>query len=585
MPDFQRLAENVKDDTLKEIYTIIANRQPQTDAGVFDSAKEILCTPDEVTEIQALMLSQIQANMTLDGGYQSLEEARKSVANGAAMMVADAFFNPVNRIGTPNDPGYWNQASIPVSISPMEATSYYASGGVPARIIDAKSQGILVNGYQFEGGLNPADLDRLKDYSDGLGFDRVLTESVRDGLIFGGDLMVPHFRLDTNISYEYSFDELVKRRILVKDSIERFWHADRWNCVLVPDYDISANDYLSPKSMFVPITGKTVNTSRAAIVLPKMLPYWGTLRQMGWGISDMEGWIRALLGYEMCVTSIPIMAQQMSVMYRHIPLDGIIAQNGPEFAQQFANKMSQQMVEMSNVAPKTFNMIGEIKTIDRHYQGFQDLVMLLRQDIGAKSGIPESVLFHSSPTGFSDNEADTTLKQAEVIQSLGNKIIPQLSNLVKVLVYSCFGPDSPQAKVADQVRLSFDSPVVLTNEERNAAGTMFSGLLTSFIGAGLQPADAIEMAHSFTPDIELPQDVMDRLNAEPELGETDEGGGIESLGAKLRGETPVNEMGKRLRGETPVNELGDKLRGETDKPSLLSRITNPVKRLFSGIRQ
>jgi hypothetical protein len=280
------------------------------------------------------------------------------------------------------------------------------------------------------------------------------------------------------------------------------------------------------------------------------------------------------------------MAQQMSVMYRHIPLDGIIAQNGPEFAQSFANRMSQQMVEMSNIAPKTFNMVGEIRTIDRHYQGFQELVMLLRQDVGAKSGIPESVLFHSSPTGFSDNDSDTTLKQAEIIQSLGNKIIPQVSPLVKILVYGCFGPDSPQAELADQVRLSFGSPVVLTNEERTQAGVTFGGVLTAAIGAGLQPGDAIELAHSFTPDIELPKNLIDRLNAVPDMSENDEGGSIETLGSKLRGENALPDLGARLRGENAVPNLGEKLRGESEpEQGLLSRITNPVKRLFSRINQ
>ena len=69
-------------------------------------------------------------------------------------------------------------------MSPNEATAYYSSGGLGARIIDLKSQGLLVNGYRFlADDFSQADLDTLKEYSDGLNFDKVLIEAVRDGLI------------------------------------------------------------------------------------------------------------------------------------------------------------------------------------------------------------------------------------------------------------------------------------------------------------------------------------------------------------------------------------------------------------------
>ncbi len=595
MPDFERLAKNVQDDTFSKIFQIVADRQPKTTEGVCDSNQYIECTADDVEEIKAIMLDRVQSNMALDGGFQTITEVRQSIANGLGQMVSDSFFNPVNRIGTTQDPTYYNQSTIPVSMSPNEATSYYTSGGVPAAIIDKKARGMFINGYQFEGPplWKKEWSDELKEYADSLGFDRKAMETNRDGLLYGGAVMVPHFEKDTPFTYELPMPELIKQGIIEKNCIKYFWHSDRWNTVLIPSYDISSEDYLHPRNVFVPITGKTVNTQRASIIRPNEQPYWGTLRQMGWAVSDMEGWIRAALGYEMCLASIPIMAQQMSVMYRHIPLDGIIAQNGPEYAQQFANGMSRQMVEMSNIAPKTFNMVGEIKTIERHYQGFPELVMLLRQDIGAKSRIPESVLFHSSPTGFSDIDSDTTLKQAEVAKELGNKIIPQYQPSVVMLIYSCFGPNSEQAKMADQVRLTFESPVVLTNEERNAAGTTFSGLFTAFINGGLQPGDAIEMSKAFTPDIELPQDVIDRLNQIADMGLNDEQetGGVESLGQKLRGEAGVLNLGERLRGDA-VSDLHSKV-SEDDTPgsestpvgNLFDKVASPLKKLFSKVKE
>ena len=575
MLDYRKLSTDIKDDSLKPIFKIIADSQP---AGVGDSGNTCPLSVDATIEIQELMLDKIRGGMALDGGYITLDEARKQTANGMGQMIADSFFNPANGIGTTADPGYYNDATIPVSMSPNEATAYYSNGGVSARIIDMKSQGILVNGYRFLcDKWNPADLEKLKEYADSVGFDKEFVPSVRDGLIYGGSLLVPALKRDNACTYGMSVDQLIKDKILVKNSIERFWSADRWNAVLIPDYNISAADYLTPRSIFVPITGKEVNTSRAALIRPKQLPYWGTIRQMGWGISDMEGWIRSLLGLEMCYASIPIMAQQSSVMYRHIPLDGIIAQNGPQFAESFAKEMSKQMVSMSNVAPKTFNLVGEIKTIERNFQGFGDIVHILEKAVGSKADVPDSVLFNTSATGFSKNTDDISMKQANTVQNIGNKLIPQLQPIVKMLVCSCFGPDSEQAKMADMVRIDFDTPVVLTNQQRNEAGTTFSAVLSAGITAGLQPADAIDIAHKFTPDIELPDGLMDRLRIEPDL--MNEGSPVETLTNRLTG-GPIGRLSSRISGknDSPVSLLADRIQ---KKPNLFDRLVkSPISKLF-----
>jgi len=578
MADFRKLAENVNDDTFKELFSIIADRQPLNRKGVRDSKVEIPCTTEDIDALQLIMHSRVQANLSTVGSIQTLDQARES----AASYVTDSFMNDFNGIGTQLDPGYYNSASIPVSMSPNEATAYYSSGGVPAKIIDIKSQGILINGYRFLGNnWSPDDLERLHDYADSIMFDKALTDAVRDGLIYGGSLLVPAFKNDNPLTYEMSFDGLIRNKILTKDSISRLWHSDRWNTVLIPDYNIAASDYLTPKTMFVPIAGVTVNTKRAAILRPKQLPYWGTLRQMGWGISEMEGWIRSLLGREMCIAAIPIMAQQSSVLYRHIPLDGIIAQNGPEFAEQFARKMQQQMVQLSTVIPKTFNSVGELKAIERNYQGYPELVSILERDIGSKSGISDTVLFHAKTSGLNDStEGDTTLKQAESVTAVGNQVKLQVKDFIRVMVYSCFGPDSEQAKKADNVRLDFDSPVILTNEQRNQAGATFSTVFTAMIGGGLQPGDAIELSKAFIPDIELPQDIINKLAEIADMGLNDEvGDGVESLGARLRGENAIPNLGDKLRGES-----GGEDAPKTGVAGLADRIASPVKKLFNKIK-
>jgi len=586
MPNFSELAENIKDDTLKSVFSLLADKQPNY---VADSASIISLSKDECETIKDSLYLQVKTNMILDGQVQSLTDAREWSANHVSNMVADAFFNPVNGQGTRFDPGYYNQADIPISMSPNEATSYYASGGIPARIIDKKSGGMFVNGYRFIGnGWSPKDLEELKEYADGLNFDNVLKQALRDGLIYGGSMMIPALKTDNAHTYSMDFYSLIDHGVITKNCIDSFWHADRWNCVLVPNYNIAASDYLTPKTIFVPIAGVTVNTSRASIIRPKQLPYWGTLRQMGWGISDMESWIRPMLGYEVCMASIPIMAQTLSIMYSHFPADALIANGGANAVRAVAQEIQNQIRTMSSVNPQAFNTALELKVLDRNFTGFPELVSVLEKSVCAKAGLSSADIFDTQASGQNaSDDGKHTIKDAGAIQEIANKVVPQISNLVKMLVYSKFGPNSPQAKMADSVRLDFDSPVILTNEERNAAGVTFSTVFTAMIGGGLQPGDALEVGKAFIPDIELPQDVIDRLNEVADMGlDSEVGPGVEELGSKIRGENTIPSLGAKLRGENALPNLGERLRGdsEPEKPGLLSRITNPVKRLFGGIK-
>jgi hypothetical protein len=241
---------------------------------------------------------------------------------------------------------------------------------------------------------------------------------------------------------------------------------------------------------------------------------------------------------------------------------------------------------MSNVNPQALNTALELKVLDRNFSGFPELIAVLEKSVCAKAGLSSADIFDTQSSGMnaSDN-GKHTLKDAGALQELANKIVPQISNLVKILVYSKFGPNSPQAAIAENVRLDFDSPTILTNEERNQAGMTFSNVFTAMIGGGLQALDALEIGKSFIPDIELPQDVLAKLAEIPAIDETmEQPNGLSAFGAKLRDETGVSNMAESLNGESSgVDALHENISSAKPEGGILSRITNPVKRLFQGI--
>lgn len=501
--------------------------RPKLDAQAkaMDSDKPKALSMDEIEDVQGLTLDHVRSEYIKDSGkYQSLDEARRETGERVKTMFAqavvlDGYQNDVTGIGTAIDPAMYNTAYVPLSLTPDEATGIYASGGIPAKIIDKKSEGIALNGYAFDG-LEKSSSDRLHDYMEGLGFSTALTNALRDGHIFGGALLVPALAIENPLTYLKSFDELCTDGALKKGSLRRFWTADRWNAVLVPDFNLSAESFVNPSSFFVPMAGIDIKTSRMSVIRPKMLPFWGIIRQLGWGVSDIEGWMRSVLAYEMGIMAIPTMAQQISLMYHHIPLDGILAQNGADFAKDFALKNAEMMRDWSILNPRTQNSLGEIKILDRTYTGYWDLVKILQEDIGAKSEISNNILFHQNPTGFSENEKDVTMMQSEVTKRIANTIAPQLRNTVKMNVVSCFGTDSPEFQKIDSIKINFNPPQIITNEERQEQGRAFAEILTRFVAeVGLPGKEALALARACIPTIEIPNEVTIAMENLDNVGE------------------------------------------------------------------
>jgi hypothetical protein len=503
---------------IREVYKIIADKE--NSEGIVDGINNGH-TIDEIETIKGLLYDEVKANYVKDNvSFQSLDELRNDLVY--KIQVKDGFYNPVTGIGDVNDPSLYDNAYTPISLTPWEATAQYSSGGLSKVVIDKKSRGLLINGFSFEGDLAEDDFKILKEYALSKGFDRAMLNAIRDGLIYGGSVLYPYFKKDTPISTPQSLDELMESGILDKDCIDYFITVDRWNSVVVPNYNLTARDYLMPSNFYVPLGGMQVNTKRAAIMKPNPLPYWGAIRQLGWGVSDYEGYIRSLLSYEIMIQTLPIMFQQMSILFQVMPLDSILAMNGPGSVKDFVNANEAKMREWSMVNPKAINSFGDVKVLERHYQGFMDMFMVKRQDFASKCNIPESVIFHTQPTGFSDNKEDVVLKQSEAVKMIEPEITASLSDIIKVLLISCFGKNAEQ--VNKKVDINFSNPIVPTDTEKSEQGVKFSQFVNTLYATGMPLDIIINQARQFFPNYQIDEEDMERISEITETQEVPEGG-------------------------------------------------------------
>lgn len=534
MATFNQLKDTETNSHHKAIFDIIANHESEC-METEDGYKEIALDASELGQIRDEMSAIVQDARASAGSIQSAAEMRRHLitdfpAKLKAQMeqilaqeklsqnkgiVQDGYASPVSGIGTAIDPGMNVDSFIPVSILPNEATAYYSNGGIPARIINKKAGCLSLDGVHFEcSDLSPEDITQLEDYANECGFSEAYAQAITQSLIFGGAVTYPVLDGDNPLTSQLTLEQ-IKARMGDKTKYIRYWvTADRWNCVFVPDYNITAQDYLYAKSLFIPLGGVRVSTDRMAMVRPQKLPFWGAIQQMGWSTSDFEGWIKDFEAYQIMKMSLPIMAQQSSLMYHAIPADGLIIENGADYARQFFKENEAQMREWSMLHPRTVNSVGEIKILERTYSGYKDLLKESELALCASSGVAESILFEEKATGLaSDNREDVTLKQSEMIRLLFNTVAPAFKNCIELLVCSCFGANSEQATHAREVKIKADNGFVLSEVEKSQLGQAFSSMAGQFTAMGIPLTTAVKIAQKFVPSAEIDDETMDALGA------------------------------------------------------------------------
>ena len=512
MLDFETAAAGTKSQLFKQIYGILA-RGNKSGSYTADGIGKRTHSISDIDEVKAVTWDHILAQRAASGEEtQSIDEARKSL-----IFTKDSFYNPMSKIGTGADPTTYSAATIPVAIGPFEATSIYSSGGIAEIIINKKAKGVTLNGYRFvsENKVVWAEekLELLRERLNETGFIDKLSDTMRDGFLYGGAVLYPVFKRDTGESFAYDASTLLRNGLLHEGCIDRWVEIDRWNTVLVPEFNVTAADYMSAKSYYVPLSGIEVCTDRSAIIKPKRLPYWGAIRQMGWGVSDLEGYMRSILGYEMSIASIPLMAQQMSLLLYEMPLDTLFAQLGVDAVKKLMKENTEQMKEWSMANPKVLNAFGKVYTVNRQYTGYPDLMLTMRQDIAAQSGIPESVLFHTQPKGFSNNTEEVLLKESQTVKLAQQAILPSLEYIVPYAVLHAFGPDSQEARFIRDVHFSFDTPVVATDSERAETSARFSAAVNSLRQAGVPITAALNITQQFFRDIKISEEDMQLIKA------------------------------------------------------------------------
>lgn len=428
--------------------------------------------------------------------------------------------NMMNGAGMPGiDPAHSVRAVPNVWLSPAEASAIYSQKGIPEIIIKKKAQSILLNGVRIKNPrFTPDQLRRIEENAQRLELADHIARAGNWSLVYGGSLMYPMFKKDSPVSMHLPMPALLKAGVLRKGCISRIVTLDRWSTVHIPQWNPTAEDFLSPKKYFIPFLGCDVSGDRCArIVTSAQAGYLGNIMTMGWGISDMNGWYESVLNYMTVMSTIPTMINQMSLLARTVNVDGMMATEGELIMEELARQDTVRVRHASTVDdPINLDVIGNLQAIQRDFKEVPELMRLIRQDFCARAHLPEELILSSERGAFSsgDTTEGALEKQLESVKYIHKDMSSQLRLLTYLVVIDTLGVDRDILAALPYTTIEFDNPA-LTDAEKKA--DFFKKMSDGYFNevSGLMPAHFALKIASEVGETDLPVDngIIDELKA------------------------------------------------------------------------
>jgi hypothetical protein len=437
--------------------------------------------------------------------------------------VQDAIMNMPTMTGVlGQDPSTVNAVVPNLWLSPGEAASIYSQKGIPEMIIRKKSQSILLNGVKIKNPrLSAAQLDAVQEDMMKNGLANKIADCVRDSLVYGGALLFPMFKKDTPVSMNLPVEALMRYGIVGKGCIDWMVALDRWNTVHIPNWNPTSKDFLYPQRYYIPFLGCDVSGQRCArIVTAPQAGYWGVLMTLGWGISDIPGWLPSIFNYYNVMQAVPTMIAQMSILARTINVDGIAAMESGLVLEELVRQNTMHMRELSPNNPVTMDVIGSIQAIQRDFKEVPNLIRLIRQDAAARAGIPEELFWSSERGAFAsgDSTEGALEKQWESVKYIHRDVAFQLKNVAMLEVVNALGIGREVLSALPYTTIEFDNPIVANAEIRAKIAESLGKCAFDLVAAGIPADAAMQIVSSYGDDeFSVRSDLLEELKERQKL--------------------------------------------------------------------
>ena len=350
-------------------------------------------------------------------------------------------------------------------------------GGVA---VDVIAEDMTREGIDFEGEIDPADVQTLHRVAKQLNVWQTLRDTVAWSRLYGGCIAVmlidgqdasTPLRLETITKNQFK-GLMVLDRWMVEPSLSNLVTEFGPHLGLPKFYTITADAPALPRMK--------IHHSRCIRLEGIRLPYWQRMQENMWGISVLERVYDRMVAFDSATTGA---AQLVNKAYiRTYKVDGMreaIAAGGPAVAglTQYMDMMRRfQGIEGMSLMDKEDEFEG---IVHNAFSGLSDALVQFGQQVSGALQIPLVRLFGQSPSGFNSGDADLR----NYYDGVKQKQESELGNGVD-LIYRVIAA-SKEIDLPDDFIVKFKSLWQLTDEQKAAIAAQDASTIVAVEGAGI----------------------------------------------------------------------------------------------------
>ncbi len=359
-----------------------------------------------------------------------------------------------------------NLRGYPISMQRQWLDLLYSEFALVQTFIDLPVDDAFRGGIKIKcDQLSSDEVEELNTYIDRNNILKEVTDALKWMRLFGGSGII--------INVPQAFDEELDIDQIDDDTELEFYAADRWELQQTRAAGRSGDNMFGqlpdcPYQYY----GHRLHKSRVIRLEGKRAPSITALKLQGWGLSEVEGIIRALNTHTKAIDVIFEILDEAKVdVYK------ISGFNDSMLAGDRASQAVQERVTLANKLKSFLNalIMDSEDSFEQKQMSFVGLAEMLKESrisLASELRIPMTKLFGLSASGFNSGEDDIENYNAMVETEIRSKCKHILIDILRLVIKKLFGI------VPERIDVEFESLRVLSSlDEENIKNTKFDRLV------------------------------------------------------------------------------------------------------------
>lgn len=370
-----------------------------------------------------------------------MSRRRKPKTNTAPVLTADAFSNPLFRLGRGSQ-------------SPLEATEYpltrmtgnyallsslYRDNWVVQNVVGIIPDDMTKNWFTLSG-VDPEHQRTLDRVQRETALRARINTGLKWGRLYGGAAGILLIR-----GHEGLLDQPLDVGTVLPGSFQGLYVLDRW-CGVTPGAEtvlIRGEEVPAYYQVTGPGGGilARVHHSRVIRFTGRELPYLEKLAEMYWGESEIEALYQDVVKHDNVSANMAALTFRANVDTMEVEnLDQLFSLGSGGQQRRFWNTMQAQSVMQSNFGTRLVNKGDQLKNTQYTFTGLSDVHESMCLSLSGASRIPMTKLFGRAPAGMNATGESDLQNYYDYVDTLRQSVLaPILRRLLPALCMSAIG--------------------------------------------------------------------------------------------------------------------------------------------------